>query len=1451
MNNRMSTRTTSAIAICAAFAIATPLAASAAVYLKPLTAGETRAVIDGASWATAYTNAHDAIPAAVAAGGDLYAAAGVYVVKEKISIAGSLAIYGGFAGVAGETLADRDPAANQTIFTGDKNLDDYWVHYAPNTNANNEATTALEGSNVIVGGRISPPPAYTGEWDAYAIPASQSAANKNNDNTAQFLAVTSTSAALTLDGVIISGFWSGALNGNLVNLPNNHNAPVTLANVAFVANASYEAAVWTGAGFKSDFSMRGCRFAWSVAKRNAGVNFNMSKAYTVADCSFESIWADASLRANALFFHGGAATATIEDCSFARLGRASYVNDGYGGPAVCVGGEQPSSLIVFRRCAFTNCYTRMTSTTPAGSIPIVSANSSGATWVFENCRMGSNYAATRTAAGSAQTLFGTQPNRSTSKAFFNGCVFDRNTIACTYTAATSGGSFALGIAGSGAASSQASFANCVFDRNAAINRSGATGVSPVLCDGILGSATVGAARQTVANCTFRSLGTPGVFAIAQYGEQHAAPFNVANSLFLSDADIATPFHAPNGASAGTGINVWHSTAQNVLEAPADVIATGWQYDPVPVESDAAGVLTPAARTPGIRDTADVMLDDYCVRSAMPNLRFRLPGADSWTSLNADAVATANLASSMMTDIAGDARPEGGATRGAKQMMTATAESGRSLVLRRSPFAGGTLSGPASQSVATGAATAPVTAVPASGCEFGGWYTTNGVLHSSSATLSIAALQDDLVLVAAFTTPTVHVTFDLGAAGTFAESGASRITLTCHQGDVFPAVPAYTASPDWIVTGWDNAFPDTVGTTDATFTAQLLTTASRVFHIVPAGEVPAGSDGTGSSWANATDDIAATIADAARYRGELWLKGGVYAVASDFDIRSNVGVYGGVAGTETARNEADPAAHPTVLTGDRSRDDFWLPNGADPGAESRVAVFDYANLAPNRPDIAATRTCWRVSYGANTERAFSSASVGMATNAVFRGLTFVSFTVSAINVENSGAYSSTAVEDCTFLACGVGSTQPCPILSYGSVAIRRCAFVGCRGGVAIGWGSARPSGDASLVEDCLFEACEASCLPPLSLAAPAGLSSTVSRCTFRTNVVTCYNAGMDLSVALLAAGENIISDTLFEGNFNAAVPTGTASSGRMTATLLCSPGATVERCRFIGNAVTTPTGHEATAGVYFNSYGNDVLVRDSYFAGNVVAATSGTPPYVASCGAVPQGRLTFANCTMEGNSADAGESATTVAATAVSGATISCGLAIVHCALTDSSLSAAAGNAAELRQLPGEATVTAGIGIVNSVLYNTAPGYVPLALNAGTAVTVASSHLSNLAFANLDATPANSYLHNVTAADPRLRSATQIGGNGAVARGLTAFSPLAKGCERVWLAGRAVYIHDPAANASKPWRLVGAPNSYSASVSGLTTESPLLVDAFCMERAADHVGAGPLVVPPGAFFILLQ
>ena len=1443
----MNNRTISSIAFCAALAVAAPLAASAAVYLKPLAAGETRAVIDGASWATAYTNAHDAIPAAVAAGGDLYAAAGVYVVKEKITVAGSLAVYGGFAGVAGETLADRDPAANQTIFTGDKNLDDYWVHYEPNTNANNEATTALTALNVIVGGRISPPPAYTGEWDAYAIPASQSAANKNNDNTAQFLAVTSTSAALTLDGVVISGFWSAALNGNVLNLPNNHNAPVTLTNVNVVACASYEAAIWTGANFKSDFSMRNCRFAWCVAKRNAGVNLNMAKACTIADCAFESIWSDSPLRANTLFVQGGTATVTVEDCSFARMARASYVNNNYGGPSAAIGGEQAGSLKVFRNCVVTNCYARMSSGTQNGSIPIV-APASG-TWVFENCRIGSCYVSTRSAAGSAHTLVGSQANRYASQSFFNGCVFDRNAIVCGYTAATSGGSYALGVCGSFATGSGATFANCVFDRNVAEDRARVAGVSPVLCDGVLGAATVGAARHAVANCTFRSLGVEGVRAVAQYGDQHAAPLNVANSLFLSDAEVAAPFLAPNGADADTGICVWRSTAQNVLAAPPDIIAEGWQFDPVPVETGADGVLTPSARTPGIRDAADIMVDGYCTGNAMPAVRIRLPGASEWQPLNTAALATANLAAALLPDIAGDARPEGGVTRGAKQVLTARAESGHSLVLRRSPFAGGTLSGPACQSVAPGAPAVPVTAVPADGTTFSGWYTEGGELYSANATLSLASLDTDLLLVAKFGTRAVTVTFDLGAGGTFASTGSSTATLDCHEGDAFPDVPAFTASPDWIVTGWSGDFPAYVAATNAAYAAQLLTTASRVFHVVPPGDAPVGSDGSGSSWENATDDIAAAIADAARYRGELWLKGGVYTVSTAFDIRSNVGVYGGFAGTETAREAADPAAHPTVMTGDSGKDDYWKPNGAAPEEGSRVAVYDYGNLVLNRPDPASTRTCWRVSCASDSEKAFTSENVGAATNAVFSGLTFVSFTVSAIY--SPALYSETTVSNCAFYACGVGSTQPCPFHTYGSATVRDCAFVGCRGGIAIGWGNARPSGGASLVENCLFEACESSCLPQLALTPPSGLFSTVSRCTFRTNVVTCFNAGMDLSVALSAVGANAIRDCLFEGNFNAAVPTGTASSGRMTATLLCSPGATVERCRFIGNAVTTPTGHEATAGVYFNSYGNDVLVRDSYFAGNAVAATSGTPPYVASCGAVPQGRLTFANCTMEGNSADAGESATTVAATAVSGATISCGLAIVHCALTDSSLSAAAGNAAELRQLPGEATVTAGIGIVNSVLYNTAPGYVPLALNAGTAVTVASSHLSNLAVANLDATPANSYLRNVTAADPRLRSATQIGGNGAVARGLTAFSPLAKGCERVWLAGRAVYIHDPAANASKPWRLVGAPNSYSASVEGLTTESPLLPDAFGKARDARRAGAGPLVVPAGHSVITLR
>jgi len=89
-------------------------------------------------------------------------------------------------------------------------------------------------------------------------------------------------------------------------------------------------------------------------------------------------------------------------------------------------------------------------------------------------------------------------------------------------------------------------------------------------------------------------------------------------------------------------------------------------------------------------------------------------------------------------------------------------------------------------------------------------------------------------------------------------------------------------------------------------------------------------GDGTSWTDAYTDLQAAI-DNATGSDELWIAAGVYTPAREdtsFTITGaidGVELYGGFAGTETARTQRDPEQHRTILSGDLNRDDLD-PNG---------------------------------------------------------------------------------------------------------------------------------------------------------------------------------------------------------------------------------------------------------------------------------------------------------------------------------------------------------------------------------------------------------------------------------------------------------------------------------------------------------------------------------------------
>lgn len=1376
-----------------AVALTLQMVQAAPVYLRALGAEETRATQDGASWATAFTTVAAAVQAARTGDGVIHAAAGVYVVPEKVDLAASLTVVGGFSGIAGEAAEDRDLAQNETIFTGDVNGDDVYAHITLDTEKSAVSQQTIADAPVIAPrgeggiGRFCPPPAYESAYDIY-LPDSA----KMADNTPACFEISEKTAALSLDGVTFAGFVSGGLNGNVIKCPPGHAAALALTNCQFLANASSEGSVWTESA--TALSLCRTRFAHARAERNAGVN--VKGPATVVDCAFESIYCHGPLRANALFFHSGSASASVVRTSFVRLGKASYVNVYYGGPAVVAGGEQASSRKVFRDCVVSNCFGVVTSGSPEGSIPIVSPNSG--VWEFEGCRLSGNLSASRTVSGRSYTLFGVQAGRTSGKALWRNCVFDANVCVSTATAAGSGGSYALGICGSGAKDADQVYLNCVFDRNRVEARAPVAGVTVVRAQGVLAAAVVGAVRTSVANGTFRSSGADGVADVAQYGDQHAAPVNVVNCLFMSDADVATPFHPPSGAASGNGLCVYGSTAQNVLRAPsAAVDGGGWRFDAVPFETGADGVLTPTARTPGLRESADVAEVPGAAAGKLPEFRFRPAGAaaDGWLPLNGDALSATEAVA--VADIAGDARPDGASTRGAKQRLTDAAEQGKALVLRRTPLKGGTLDGPSAQSVTTGAAAVPVRANAADGATFQGWFREDGTLHSADATLSTGALDADLVLTAKFLTRAVNLTFDLGDGGTFVANGLSRIVVTARAGEPFPGLPAYAASPDWIVTGFGGAFPDYVPEADATYRAELLTTAVRVFRVVPADEVPVGSDRSGSSWENATDDIAAAMADAARHRGELWLKGGVYAVTDAFDIRSNVGLYGGFAGTETSRDEADPALHVTRLTGARES-------------------------------------------GADTEVAFWSDAVGMSTNSVFSGLVFASFAKHAIRFDPAALRSTCRIENCAFEDCGFWTSQSATVLSHGTVDVRGCRFARCRTGLVVGWGDVSADGDASQVADCLFEGCEASTVPIVWLT-NRKCGATVTNCTFRRNRAI----GTSALLSLGGADQPVrFADCRFEANANDA-----AAGSSLSALIEVSQNSVFERCRFVGNTNTTAATSGLVAGLFFLwSYQACPQIRDCFFGANAVrAADPASEATCASVAAARQGNFLFVNCTFKGNVAEAGSAG--VAATAAAGAYPYTSLAFVHVTLADSVLTG--GTCAELFQAPGspENLRTSALSVFNGILFNSASGYRPLLPRAGAPLLVSGGHLSNVRADDLDLTDAASVFRRVSTADPRLTAEVSTSKAGVWAWGVGHDTPLRRTGEKVWFANGAAWFCDAASDVARPWRSILDPTARRASVDGLTTESPLLPDAFGAPRA--RPGAGPLVVPRGGLAVIIR
>ena len=99
-------------------------------------------------------------------------------------------------------------------------------------------------------------------------------------------------------------------------------------------------------------------------------------------------------------------------------------------------------------------------------------------------------------------------------------------------------------------------------------------------------------------------------------------------------------------------------------------------------------------------------------------------------------------------------------------------------------------------------------------------------------------------------------------------------------------------------------------------------------------VAAGSGGTGSSWATAFNNLQSALNIATASSNEIWVAKGTYLPSVPYTqgytgsepnlvtflLTNNTAIYGGFAGTETARSQRNIVANPTILSGDLNADD---------------------------------------------------------------------------------------------------------------------------------------------------------------------------------------------------------------------------------------------------------------------------------------------------------------------------------------------------------------------------------------------------------------------------------------------------------------------------------------------------------------------------------------------------
>jgi parallel beta helix pectate lyase-like protein len=353
-------------------------------------------------------------------------------------------------------------------------------------------------------------------------------------------------------------------------------------------------------------------------------------------------------------------------------------------------------------------------------------------------------------------------------------------------------------------------------------------------------------------------------------------------------------------------------------------------------------------------------------------------------------------------------------------------------------------------------------------------------------------------------------------------------------------------------------------------------------------------GDGSSWADAFTTL--TLACSQTFSGEIWVAAGSYR-NNDFGFRqtsilpkNGVEIYGGFSGTETQRDERDPAANVTILDGDLNGDDVFYLGNLNDNSHHIVTVI-------NLQSCLFDGFTFRGGYTSG-----SSSTVGAAIRAVSSKLT-VRNCIFRENVAKFGASigaegaSEVTVENCefSFNEARYGRGAGIHIGSGATGLVRKSRFVENRvtGGTVIGTGGAINSDDGSqlTVETCFFEHNTAvfGCCGGITASEGAairsrGSNTVITACSFFDN--EAHDGG-----AVALSGSGVMENCLFSGNL-AAVELGYGGFGGAILIRGASSSWTIRGCTVSKNLAIFGAG-----GVFSDSASASVVVEDSILWGN--------------------------------------------------------------------------------------------------------------------------------------------------------------------------------------------------------------------------------------------------------------